>query len=103
MEQTTTEALPNETLTSSEEADNEEASESYAVIDYSPQLNRIETVFNEINEQLEMQDSVSYLEESGISFITGKVNNADIFSVLLMIVIMLGLIFGALVFRHFRK
>lgn len=80
----------------------EEASESY-VIDYSPQLNRIEIALDKINEQFETQGSISYLEENGISFINGKVNNSDIFSVLLMIVIMLGLIFGALVFRHFRK
>lgn len=100
MEQTITEELPNES-TSSEET--EEAAESYVVIDYSPQLNRIENVLNEISEQLETSGSVSYLEENGASFIDGKVNSTDIFSVLLMIVIMLGLIFGALVFRHFRK
>ena len=100
-EQTTvTEPLPSETLTSSEETEN--TFESY-VIDYSPQLSRIEQALDSINEQLETSGSVSYLEDNNVSFISGEVNNTDIFSVLLMIVIMLGLIFGALVFRHFRK
>lgn len=104
MEQTTiAEVLPNESTLSEEPEETDEAAESYAVIDYSPQLNRIETALDKINEQLETQDTISYLEENGISFINGKVNNSDIFSALLMIVIMLGLIFGALVFRHFRK
>ncbi len=80
----------------------DEAADSY-VVDYAPQLSRIEQALDSINEQLETQGTVSYLESNNVSFISGEVNNADIFSVLLMIVIMLGLIFGALVFRHFRK
>lgn len=101
MEQTTAEeVLPSE-LTLSEET--EETAESYTVIDYSPQLSRIEQTLDSINKQLETSGTVSYLESNNASFINGEVNNADIFSVLLMIIIMLGLIFGALVFRHFRK
>ncbi len=94
MEQTT-EAFQSEILTLSEEAE--------ISIDYTEQLTRIEEALESISEQLETSVSVSYLEENGVSFISGKVNGTDIFSVLLMIVIMLGLIFGALVFRHFRK
>ena len=73
-------------------------------IDYTEQFSRIEEILNSIDESLQENfDSTSYLERNNISFVSEKVNNSDIFSVLLMIVIMLGLIFGTLLFNHFRK
>lgn len=80
-----------------------EAEEITYSIDYTEQLTRIEEALNNIDEQIEVYGSVSFLDTNGIGFVNGKVNINDIFSVLLLICIMLGLIFGSLVFRHFRK
>ena len=86
-----------------EETTETEAEEITYSIDYTDQLTRIEEALNGINEHIETYGSVSYLDTNGIGFVNGEVNMNDIFSVLLMICIMLGLIFGSLVFRHFRK
>lgn len=72
-------------------------------IDYTEQLSRIEQVLSSIDEQLETEETVSYLESNDIAFISGEVNLSDIFSVMLIQTILYGLIFGAVTFRHFRK
>lgn len=79
-------------------------SESYSPsIDYTEQLGRIEKTLTSIEQQLETEGSVSYLESNDVAFISGEVNLSDIFSVMLIQTILYGLIFGAIVFRHFRK
>lgn len=79
-------------------------SESYSLsIDYTEQLSRIEKTLTSIEQQLETEGSVSYLESNDVAFISGEVNLSDIFSVMLIQTILYGLIFGAIVFRHFRK
>lgn len=77
--------------------------EYISTVDYTEQLTRIEEALNSIDEHIETYGSVSFFESNGIGFISGQANTTDIVSLLLMIIIMLGLIFGALVFRHYRK
>lgn len=96
-EQTTTVTTEESTTTST-------PLESYSPsIDYTEQLSRIEQALSSIEQQLETEESVSYFESNDIAFISGEVNLSDIFSVMLIQTILYGLIFGVVVFRHFRK
>ena len=97
------EATQAEITEAPEETTETEAEEITYSIDYTDQLTRIEEALNDIDEHIEAYGTVSYFDTNGIGFVNGEVNINDIFSVLLLICIMLGLIFGSLVFRHFRK
>ena len=81
----------------------EQETETTITADYSGQLSSIESTLTRIEERLETIGSESYFESNGIALIEGKVNLADILTALIFVIISLGLIFGAVVFRHFRK
>lgn len=81
----------------------EQETETTITADYSGQLYSIESTLTRIEERLETIGSESYFESNGIALIEGKVNLADILTALIFVIISLGLIFGAVVFRHFRK
>lgn len=91
------ETLPEETGT----ADGE--SVFYQQIDYTGKLDSIITSIERLETAIEEQGSESYLDSCGIGFIEGRTNLNDIFSILFVNVIFMGLIFGSLLFRHFRK
>ena len=85
------------------QTEQEQETETTITADYSGQLYSIESTLNRIEERLEIIGSESYFESNGIALIEGKVNLADILTALIFVIISLGLIFGAVVFRHFRK
>lgn len=70
------------------------------VIDYTKILERISSSVVSIDDKL---TSSSYFEENGITHFVNTSNNNDVVFLLLMIVILLGSIFGAVLFRSFRK
>ncbi|MDE7234631.1 MAG: hypothetical protein K2N29_06175 [Ruminiclostridium sp.] len=72
-------------------------------IDYTDKLDSIITSIERLETAIEEYGSESYLDSCGIGFIEGRANLNDIFSVLFLNVIFMGLIFGSLLFRHFRK
>lgn len=87
----------------SQDVQTEQETETTITADYSGQLYSIESTLNRIEERLETIGTESYFESNGIALIEGKVNLADILTALIFVIISLGLIFGAVVFRHFRK
>lgn len=72
-------------------------------IDYTEKFDSIITAIERLETAIQEQGSESYLDSCGVGFIEGRVNLKDIFSVLLLNVVFMGLIFGSLLFRHFRK
>lgn len=100
-EETTVQEEPaGETLTE-ETADGEPI--FYQQIDYTDKLDSIITSIEQLETAIQEYGSESYLDSCGIGFIEGRTNLNDIFSILLLNVIFMGLIFGSLLFRHFRK
>lgn len=95
--------VPTETTTEaqSSEAPTETTTEATTeIIDYTAILERIGSDVSSMSEKL---TTVSYFDESGISHFVKNSNNNDVVFLLLMIVIMLGAIFGVVLFRSFRK
>lgn len=75
----------------------------YQQIDYTDKLDSIITSIEQLETAIQEQGSESYLDSCGVGFIEGRANLNDIFSVLLLNVVFMGLIFGTVLFRHFRK
>lgn len=96
-EEPTGETLTEETGTADDET------VIYQQIDYTDKLDSIITAIERLETAIEEYGSESYLDSCGVGFIEGRTNLNDIFSVLLLNVLFMGLIFGTLLFRHFRK
>ena len=90
-------------------------------IDYSPYFQSIEESLSgiqnnlsdyqddikselaEIRTEIQSLDKESYFKDEGGDLFIPYANTSDIGNLLILIIVMLGMIFGALVFRHFRK
>ncbi len=91
--------VPTETTTEAQ-ASGTPTETTREIIDYTEILERIGSNVSSMSEKL---TTVSYFDESGISHFVKNSNNNDVVFLLLMIVIMLGAIFGVVLFRSFRK
>lgn len=75
----------------------------YQQIDYTEKLDQIIVSIEHLETTIEAYGTESYFDSHGIGFIEGRTNLNDIFSLLFVIVLFLGMIFGSILFRHFRK
>lgn len=104
---------PTEEMTAQEEPAGEISTEEtgsadgeliiYQQIDYTDKLDSIITSIEQLETAIEEYGSESYFDSCGIGFIEGRTNLNDIFSILFVNVIFMGMIFGAILLRHFRK
>ncbi len=89
-------------MSAQEELQVEQEQGTAITIDYSEKFNSLEAALERIEERIESIGSESYFESNGIPLIEGNSNLSDILAALFFIIITLGLIFGAVVFQHFR-
>ncbi len=77
--------------------------EEETIIDYRPYLQSIEEEIAGIRSDVQNLKSESFFDNEKMDVFVPYANTSDIANLLFGVIIMLGLIFGALVFRHFRK